>query len=172
MKITKKFIFIIIFFLSSNTYIYANQNYMFVNIDLLIKKTNIGKISLNKISNIDKKNLKKLNEYEAELVRIENEIKLKKNIISKEEYNNEVNQLKLRLKKYNDEKNVMVKDLNNIKKKEMKIFFDTINPILQEYMKENSIDLIFDKKSIFIGNKKLDLTQSLIDEINSKIKDE
>ncbi|WP_440676262.1 OmpH family outer membrane protein [Candidatus Pelagibacter sp. HIMB1593] len=170
MKVIKKFILLLIFFFSSPNYVFANESYMFLNIDLLIKETNIGKNSLKKIGNIDKENLKKLNKYEAELVKIENEIKIKKNIISEEEYKNEVNQLKLKLKKYNDEKNLMVQDLNNVKKKEMKIFFDTINPILQEYMKQNSIDIIFDKKNIFIGNKKLDLTQSLIDEINSKIK--
>ena len=63
----------------------------------------------------------------------------------------------------------MVKDLNNIRKRNEDIF-DTINPILQEYMKENSIDLIFDKRA-FLLEIKIDLTQSLIDEINSKIRD-
>ncbi len=109
MKITKQFIFILIFFLSSNTYIYANQNYMFLNIDLLIKNTNIGKISLNKISNIDKKNLKKLNEYEAEL---ENNKRKRKILLTIDDgfmsfYKNVIESLKDQKKKQNFQQHII-----------------------------------------------------------------
>ena len=35
-------------------------------------------------------------------------------------------------------------------------------------MKQNSIEIIFDKKNIFIGNNNLDITKILINEINNK----
>ena len=76
--------------------------------------------------------------------------------------------MKLKIKNYSEEKNLMVQNLNDIKKKELKLFFNSVNPIIQDYMNKNSIEIIFDKKNIFIGNKKLDLTQILINEINSK----
>ena len=60
------------------------------------------------------------------------------------------------------------KKLNDTKKNELKIFFDKINPIVQNYMNENSIEILFNSNNIFIGNKDLDLTKKLIDEINSK----
>ena len=63
----------------------------------------------------------------------------------------------------------MVKNFNNIKKKELKILFDKINPIVQNYMDKNSIDIIFNSKNIYIGNKKSDLTKLLIEEINNNI---
>ena len=65
----------------------------------------------------------------------------------------------------------MIKNFNNIKKKKFKILFDTINPIVQNYMDENSIDIIFNSKNIYIGNKKSDLTRVLIEEINNNIKE-
>ena len=170
MKTISKLIFIIFIYLSLTSNIFANQNYMFVNVDLLINETNIGKKSLSKINELDKKNITKLNLYEEDLIKIENEIKIKKNIISQEEYNNEVNKLKLKVKEYNNEKKLMVQNFNDIKKNELKVFFETVNPIIQNYMNQNSIDIIFDKKNIFIENKKLDLTKLLINEINSKIK--
>ena len=37
-------------------------------------------------------------------------------------------------------------------------------------MSQNSIEIIFDKKNIFIGNKNFDLTETLTNEINNKIK--
>ena len=36
-------------------------------------------------------------------------------------------------------------------------------------MKENSIEILMNSKNIFIGNIKADLTQLLINEINSKV---
>ena len=171
MKIlNKKIILISLLYFSLTTNIFANQNYMFVNVDKLVNETNIGKLSLSKINELDQNNFKILNKYQEELIKTENEIKAKKNIISEQQYNKEINELKLKIKNYNDEKNLMVQKLNDIKKKELKLFFDSINPIIQDYMKQNSIEIIFDKKNIFIGNKKLDLTELLINEINSKIK--
>ena len=70
--------------------------------------------------------------------------------------------MKFKIKNYNDEKNLMVQNLNDTKKKELKIFFDSISPIIKNYMKQNSIEIIFDKKNIFIGNNDLDITKILI----------
>ena len=64
----------------------------------------------------------------------------------------------------------MVKKLNDIKKKVLQIFFDAKNTIVQNYMNEKSIDILFNSNHIFMGNKKSDLTKKLIDEINNKIK--
>ena len=124
---------------------------------------------INKINEIDKKNIEKLNSFEKELKSIENEIKLKKNIISEQQFEKEINDLKIKIAEFNKEKNSMVKDLSDIKNKELKIFFDTINPIVQNYMNEKSIDILFNSNNIYIGNKKSDLTKQLIEEINSKL---
>ena len=55
------------------------------------------------------------------------------------------------------------------KKKELQVFFEKINPIVQNYMNINSIEMLFNSKNIFMGNKNSDLTKQLIDEINNKI---
>ena len=62
-----------------------------------------------------------------------------------------------------------IKDLAHSKKNELEALFDKINPIIQNYMKENSIEILMNSKNIFIGNIKADLTQLLINEINSKV---
>ena len=62
----------------------------------------------------------------------------------------------------------MSKELNNLKKDELKIFFDQVNPIIQNYMNDNSIEMIFNSKNIFMGNKNLDLTNQLIIEIDNR----
>ena len=63
----------------------------------------------------------------------------------------------------------MVKKLNDFKKDELKNFFDKVNPIIQNYLDQNSIDMLLNSKNIFMGNKNSDLTKQIIDEINKKL---
>ena len=163
-KLVCKIFFFYLFIQNS----YSDQNFKYVNIDLLVKETRVGSEMLSKINQIDQENIKKLNLFEEELRTLENEINMKKNIISEEEFNKEVSKLKSKLSIFNEEKNLLVKKLNDTKKNELKIFFDKINPIVQDYMNKNSIELLFNSKNLFIGNKKLDLTKKLIEEINNK----
>ena len=162
------FFYFIIFFLFFENHSFAQQNLKFADIDLIIKNTNIGKETLNKLNELDKRNINKLTEFEKELNKIENEINSKKNLLSNQEYNNEIQNFNLKLKEYNNRKKEMVKNLSEIKNKELKKIFDIINPIIENYMKENSIDILFSNKNIFIGNKNSDLTNELINQINSK----
>ena len=159
--------FILFFFLTQSSL--AELKLKFVNIDLLIKETKIGKNMLEKINTLDQSNIDKLKLFENELKDLENKIQLKKNIISDDEFQKEIKLLNSKIKSYNNEKNLMVENLKNIKKKELKIFFEKINPIIQNYMSNNSIEMIFNSKNIFIGSKNSDLTKLLIEEINSKI---
>ena len=160
------FFFIFTFLIQTS---YAEQKFKFVNIDLIIKETKIGSQMLDKINKLDQSNIQKLNSFEEELKKIEKDIKLKKNILSDLQFENEVNDLKVKISDYNKKKDLMVKKLNEIKKKELQIFFEKINPIVQDYMTINSIEMLFNSKNIFMGNKNSDLTKQLIDEINNKI---
>ena len=163
-----KFFLIVLVSLSIFQISKAEQILKYANIDQVIKETNIGNKMITKINKLDKENINKLNTFEEELKSIENEIKLKKNIISEQELEKEVNDLKKKIADFNKEKNLMVKNFNDIKKKELKIFFDKINPVVQNYMNEKSIDILFNSNHIFMGNKNSDLTKQLIDEINNK----
>ncbi len=159
---------IIFFFILIASVASAEQNLKFLNIDEIIKKTKIGSQMLDKINRIDSLNIEKLKSFEQELKTTENELNSKKNIISSVEFEKELELLKKKIEDYNNKKNLMSKELNNIKKDELKNFFDQVNPIIQNYMNKNSIELIFNSKNIFMGNKNLDLTNKLIIEIDNR----
>ena len=63
----------------------------------------------------------------------------------------------------------MVKDLNEFKNKEINNIFIKIRPILEKYMKEESIDIILNSKNIIIANPKLDITETIIDRVNKNL---
>ena len=145
---------------------YCYDKVAFVDVDYLIKNSIIGKDSLNKIEKLNIKNIEKLKEREKILKNLDEEIKTRQNILTKDEFNKEVNLLKNKIKEFKIEKNMMVSELNNFKNKELDILFKKINPIIQNYMNKNSIEVLLDRKNIFIGSINSDLTKILIDEIN------
>ena len=100
------FFFFFIFLIQPS---YSEQTFKFVNIDLIIKETNIGSQMLDKINKLDQTNIDKLNSFEKELKKIENDIKSKKNILSDLQFEKEVNDLKLKIADYNKQKDLMVK---------------------------------------------------------------
>ena len=59
-----------------------------------------------------------------------------------------------------------------IKKKieEFNNFFKKITPIIQNYVSEKNIDIVLDRKNIFVASKKKDITKEIIKLIDSKIK--
>ena len=168
MSLILKFIGIIIFILNFTNITYAEQLIKFINVDKIVNETIIGKKLLNKINNLDQNNIEKLKSFEKEIQDRQNNINQKKNIISQQEFEKEVDNLKKKISDFNNQKNKMVKDLNEVKKQELSQFFENIKPIIQNYMNDNSIDMIINSKNIFIGNKNSDLTNELIKEINTK----
>ena len=59
---------------------------------------------------------------------------------------------------------------NQKKKVEFGEFFKKITPIIEQYVNEKKIDIVLDKKNIFLASKKKDITREIINIIDSKIK--
>lgn len=150
----------------------AEQSVKFVNIDLLVNDTKIGNQMLDKIKNLDKENIEKLKFFEKQIKETQEEIKLKKNVISEIEFKKEVNKLNKKILDFDNQKKKMVEELSNTKNKELNLFFENIKPIVQNYMNDNSIDMIINSKNIFMGDKNSDITTDLIEKININFKNE
>ncbi len=170
MNIFKKFVLIIYLLALSSIPTYASQNVKFADIDMIVQNSEIGKKTLRKIEKVNKSNIDKLNSYKKQLKDRENEIKLKKNIISEQEFEKEIENLKSQIVDLNKKKDLMVKDFSDLKNRELKALFTKINPIIQNYMDKNSIEILINSKNIVIGNVNSDLTQLLINEINNQVK--
>ena len=168
MIILKKIFLIIIFILSIPIMALSDDKIAFINIDDLVKKSNLGKSIIINLEAIDKKNIEFLKKNEIKLKDEENKIKEKINIISKEELDKELNLLKNKLNNLNLKKDVMVKNYQKEKNLQLNDFFKKINPIIQKYMDNQSINVLLDKKNIYIGKSTSDITENIIKLINEK----
>ena len=161
-----KSVIILFILIISTTYANSNDKVSFIDIDFILKNSNLGKSILNEIENLNKKNIDELRNKEKELKKIEAEIKSKKKILSEEEFNKEVNLLRERIKKYRIYKDELVKDFKQHEKEKINFFFKEVNPIMQEFMDKNAIDILLDRKNVFIGKKNSDITNQIIQELN------
>ena len=170
MKFVKIIYILIIILIFNLNLAHSNDKVSFINLDLLIQQTNIGKLILKDIEQINKKNIENLKIKESELKSIEADIKKKKNIISKDEFENEVIRLRQNIKKFKNYKNKLVSEIENKKNNDIKEFFTKVNPIIQNYMDNNSIDILLERKNVFMSKNSSDITEKLIIEINKKFK--
>ena len=162
------FVFFFIFFGISNSF--SDQKIAFIDLDFVVENTNVGKGILKELNDLNSQNIKKLKLREEELKLNEEKIKKKQNIISENEYKKEINLLRDKIKTFRNEKNMILSNFNKNKNQKIKNLFDQMNPIIQNYMNQNSIDILLDRKNVYIGNIGSDITKSVIDEINKNIK--
>ena len=166
----KKFFFVVLFIFFGISNSFSEQKIAFIDLDFVVENTNVGKGILNELNDLNSQNIKKLKLREDELKLNEEEIKKKQNIISENEYKKEINLLKDKIKNFRNEKNMMASNFNKNKNQKIKNLFDQMNPIIQNYMNLNSIDILLDRKNVYIGNVGSDITKNIIDEINKNIK--
>ncbi len=164
-----KKILIFIFFLIINFSAQANSKIAFIDVDYLFENSKIGTSIKKKLKNIDMQNSNTIQKKEKNLIEEENKIKKVKNIITKEEFDKKVIEFRKNVNKFNDEKKIILREFNEIQNTELKFFFKKINPILLDYMDENSIDLLIEKKNIFIGKSNIDITNEILKIIDTQL---
>jgi outer membrane protein len=148
----------------------ANEKTAFIDIDYILQNSNIGKKSLKTISDLNNKNIKELEEKNKSLIELEDSIRKKKNIISEVDFNKEVEAFQKKVKNFTNQKNQTVKKFNDFRKKELEKIFKLFNPIISNYMKQNSINILIDAKNIFMGNDSVNLTENVLKIINDELK--
>ena len=161
--------FLIIFFLFncffSNLSLSA-EKIVYLDLDFLLANSNKGKLILSDLEKLNKKNIEILKSKENLIKKEEEEIIKQKNIISNEAYNDKINNLKNKIKILREEKNKLAKDFTETRKTKINGFFKTIDKVLREYVENNSIDLVLNKKDILIGKNNYNRTDEILKIVN------
>ena len=170
MKLLKKFFFITFFLLLSMNYLKADDKIAYLDIDFILANTIAGKSLLDNLKQEEEKKINKFKTNDEKFKNNEKKILAKKNLVSNEEIKKEMKALQIEFQKYRKSKTEEIENLK--KKRNMNIinFLNSINPIIEKYMSDNSIYMVMDKKNVFIANNKYDITKKLIELIDNQIK--
>ena len=170
MSTLKKILIIILFLLTAVSTSLAQDQIVYLNLDNVVNNTEAGKRIITKLENSKKTALLKFEKKEKDLKKIENEINKQKNIISEEELKKKLFEFRKEVSNFHKDREKVINEFNQKKKVKFQTFFKKITPIIENYVKEKNIDIVLDKKNIFIASKEKNITQDIIKIIDSKIK--
>ncbi len=170
MSFLKKFITIFMVLFISTNLSKAQSHIVYLDLDNIVNNTKAGKLILTKLEESKKKNLLKFENKEKELKKIENQIKKQKNIISEDEFKKKLIEFRKEVSNFRKDRQQVINEFNQERKLEFEEFFKKITPIIENYVSEKNIDIVLDKKNIFVGSKKKNITGEIIEIINKKIK--
>ena len=157
-----KIIIPIIFYLLLNIQPTYSNEIVFIDVDLLFSQSKQGKIIISNLNDINKKNQNKLKNKEEEIINLKAQIENQKNLLKQEELEKKINDFNNIVNNFNELKSNLEKNYQDVKNEEIKKFFNIITPLLEKYMVDKSIKIIFDKKNIFLANNEYDVTSDIL----------
>ena len=167
-----KFILISFLFILKFNFLYADGKIAFIDLNYIMNKSLSGKSINNFINTIKSKKIEDFKNIESKIKKDENDLISQKNIIEKKIYNQKVDQIKLRINNYNNDRQAFKKYLDERKIIYTNKLLESLNPIISNYVEQNSISVVFPKKMIIVGKKNLDITipvLKILDESIQKI---
>jgi Skp family chaperone for outer membrane proteins len=170
MKFFKKLIIISIVLILNTSLSHSAEQIVYLDLDIIVGKTKAGKLIITNLEKSKKSTLAKFEKKEKELKKIENDINKQKNILSEEDLKKKLIEFRKEISIFQKNRQNVINDFNKKKVEEFNIFFKKITPIIQSYVSEKKIDIVLDRKNVFVASKKKDITQEIIKLIDSKIK--
>ena len=165
-----KYFFILIFYISFTSFSISAEKTVFLDIDFVLNNSNYGKSIYSKLDELNKKNFDNLVKMEKELEQKKKSIDVSKNISTKENLDQQISLFNQDVKNFRSEKSKILKNFELKKKKEIDNFLVKVNPIVQDYMKANSISIVLPKNQIFMGNVEMDITNDIMELVNKILK--
>ena len=162
---------IIIILLCSISSLVNADDIAYIDLNLILKESLIGKSMDKKISQIYETKNKNNLVIEKQLQDEEKSILAKKNIINQTEYKKLVDNFKLKVENYRKQKKDSMNEMNKIKKESTEKVFKELDPIIKKYVNDNSISIILNKENVIVGKKNLDITSNIIDILDKNFRE-
>ena len=147
-----------------------SQNIVYVNLDKIIKNSKAGSELIKFYNDKNKEKIDKIKIEEQKIRDMEKSLISQKNILEAEEYKKKSDIVSNEIINFNKNNKKIMKELNLNKDKSIQLLIKDINIILEEYAINNKIDIIMSSNQILIGKSNLDVTNKILEIVDSKIK--
>ena len=168
MKYIVKFI-VVTFLLIVSTYAFAEQKIAYIDMKFVLNNSKAGKGAQDFLQKSFKQNQEKYRK-EGESLRNEEKDLLKQKVeLTKEEYQKKTDILRKKVIDYQSQRRASLDKITNQRATARNSLLKELDPIINEYIKENNISLIIDKKNIIKGSDELDITDLIIEKLNKEL---
>tara|TARA_B100000963_G_scaffold336267_1_gene331154 strand:+ start:11819 stop:12343 length:525 start_codon:yes stop_codon:yes gene_type:complete len=165
----KRFLITIFFLTYTVNQSFSDAPY-FVDFKYILNESKAGKEAQDYLKKKLNDGIKNLKKKEKSIQEEEKKIIQQKKVISAEEYKKKVTDLRGKVSSLQKERNKLLDTVAKQRATAKKELLKNLNPIMSDYMKENKIRMIVDKKSILLADESLNLTEEIIKILNKKLK--
>ena len=167
MKYLVKF-FVITFFFIVSTHAYAEQKIVVLDMKYVLNNSKAGKDAQEFLKKKFNDNAKKFTELEKSLKKEETDLLVAKVNLTKEEYTKKSDALRKKVIDYQSQRRSSIDKLTTQRLEARKILMKQIEPILDTYIKKNSISIVIDKKNMLGGLTEYDITKIIVEKLDKE----
>ena len=167
MKYLVKF-FVITFFFIVSTHAFAEQKIVVLDMKYVLNNSKAGKDAQEFLKKKFNDNAKKFTELEKSLKKEETDLLVAKVNLTKEEYTKKSDALRKKVIDYQSQRRSSIDKLTTQRLEARKILMKQIEPILDTYIKKNSISIVIDKKNMLGGLTEYDVTKIIVERLDEE----
>tara|TARA_B100001741_G_C16370783_1_gene513150 strand:- start:179 stop:700 length:522 start_codon:yes stop_codon:yes gene_type:complete len=164
-----KIFFITLFFLSISNFSNA-KDIVFLSMQKILNESKAGKKAQDSLKKQISDQNTKLENQAKKLKKDEQDLIAKKKSITPEEYRKSLDELRKKNANYQKEKRRVNNELLRKKNQARSQLLKALNPILQKYMTDNNIKIIFDKQYVVMASKETDMTNEILKLLDNQLK--
>tara|TARA_Y100000590_G_scaffold66670_1_gene72259 strand:+ start:1512 stop:2036 length:525 start_codon:yes stop_codon:yes gene_type:complete len=161
--------FVVTFFLLICTHTFAEQKIVVLDLTYVLNESKAGKGAQEFLKKTFDDDAKKFSNIEKNLKEEEKDLLTKKNILTKEEYGKKMNSLRKKNMDYQTERRTSIDKITMLRAKARETLLKNLKPIIENYINENSVSLVVDKKYILGGGAQSDITKFIVEKLNKDL---
>ena len=162
-------IFVITYLIFGITNSFAENKVVYIDMNRILNESKVGIFVEKELTKIHNAKLDNFKQIEEKLKKEEIDLISKRNIMAREDFDKKVKVLNEEAQKYQDERRKWFDEITAKRNKARAEVLKTLDPIITEYFEQNKISLMLYKRNIAIGSSELDITDTIIDELNKKL---
>jgi Skp family chaperone for outer membrane proteins len=162
-------IFVITYLIFGITNSFAENKVVYIDMNKILNKSKVGAFVEKELTKLHETKLEGFKKMEEDLKKKEIDLVSKRNILARNEFDSKVKLLNEDAQKYQAERRKWFDEIAVKRNKARVEVLKYLDPIITNYFEKNQISLILYKRNIAIGNSELDITDSIIDQLNIKL---
>ena len=162
-------IFVITYLIFGITNSFAENKVVYIDMNRILNESKVGIFVEKELTKIHNAKLDNFKQIEEKLKKEEIGLISKRNIMARDEFDKKVKVLNEEAQKYQDERRKWFDGITVKRNNARAEVLEFLDPILTEHFEQNQISIMLYKRSIAIGSSALDITDTIIDELNKKL---
>ena len=162
-------IFVITYLIFGITSSFAENKVVYIDMNRILNESKVGIFVEKELTKIHNAKLDNFKQIEEKLKKEEIGLISKRNIMAREDFDKKVKVLNEEAQKYQDERRKWFDGITVKRNNARAEVLESLDPILTEHFEQNQISIMLYKRNIAIGSSELDITDTIIDELNKKL---